>query len=144
MLVKKKYHFYAGHRNHVLEGKCSSWHGHRYGVEITIEPKRTTAGITMLFGDIDYEMEKILSKYDHSMLLCREDPYFEAMTSMKDYDGKRMKVVVFNEPTSVENLAQRLFEECLGAGLPMDSVRIQETDSSTVEYNIWDYEGDTQ
>tara|TARA_R110000824_G_scaffold147969_1_gene317547 strand:+ start:149 stop:583 length:435 start_codon:yes stop_codon:yes gene_type:complete len=143
VLIKKQYHFYAGHRNHELSGKCSSWHGHRYGITIVISPERTVAGITMLFADIDEVAEKIIKKYDHAMLISNQDPYFEAMVSMKDSDGNRMKVVVFDNQTSVENLAEKLYGELYLAGLPMDSILVKETDSSVVVYNHWDYKGET-
>ena len=143
MLIKRQYHFYAGHRNHELSGKCSSWHGHRYGITIVISPKRTIAGITMLFADIDGIAEKIIEKYDHAMLLSYQDPYFGAMRKMKDADGKKMKVVMFGNQTSVENLAEQLYHELYLAGLPMDSILVKETDSSVVVYNHWDYKGET-
>ena len=135
MLIKKQYHFYAGHRNHELSGKCSNWHGHRYGITIVIAPERTQAGVTMLFEDIDKIAEQIINKYDHAMLICNADVYFEQMISMKNADGNTMKVVIFDKPTSVENLAEKLFYELHIAGLPMDSVLIKETDSSVVVYN---------
>tara|TARA_R110000824_G_scaffold5263_4_gene24432 strand:+ start:5943 stop:6377 length:435 start_codon:yes stop_codon:yes gene_type:complete len=143
MIIKKKYKFYASHRNQLLCGKCSSWHGHRYGITVAIIPEKTVAGITMLFADIDDIAERVINEYDHACLIDRNDPYFEQMTEMQDNDERLMKFKVFDCPTSVENLAKELFHQFVIAGLPMDEIEVQETDSSLVIYNTWDYEGET-
>jgi 6-pyruvoyl-tetrahydropterin synthase len=144
MVIKKKYKFYASHRNQLLCGKCSSWHGHRYGITIAIIPEKSTAGITMLFADVDAIADKVIEEYDHACLIDKDDPYFEQMTSMVDGDQLPMKYKVFEEPTSVENLAGKLFHELFIAGLPMSEIEVQETDTSVVIYTALDYEGELQ
>jgi len=143
MIIKKKYKFYASHRNQYLCGKCGSWHGHRYGICISIIPQHSIAGITMLFSDIDAVADKVIEEYDHACLIDKNDPYFEQMTEMMDSDKRMMKFKVFDCPTSVENIAKEMFHEFVVMGLPMDEIEVQETDSSIVVYNTWDYKGET-
>lgn len=143
MRIEKSFKFYAGHRNESLEGKCSNLHGHRYGVTVVIEPKRTRAGITMLFADIDKIVESVLCQYDHSLLVSSADTILESLQRVTNSDGEAMKMVVFDEETSAENLAKRLYFEIKSAGLnELVELRIAETDSSVVIFDQTDYESE--
>jgi len=140
MRIEREYHFYAAHRNQTLGGKCANLHGHRYGVVVVIEPERTRAGITMLFSDIDRVVGPIIAAHDHSLLIDGSDPLFGALKSLSVLGNEgQTKMVVFDEETSVENLARSLYEQCADAGLPMSEVRVRETDSSVVIYDFEDY-----
>ncbi len=151
MRIEREYHFYAGHRNQTLGGKCANIHGHRYGVTVVIRPERTRAGITMEFADIDRTVKPILAYYDHALMIDRNDPLHAVLDenfdlhwgeTPPDYTGSPMKVVVFDEETSAENLARKLFTSFHRALLPVVEVRLRETDSSVVVYDIDDYRGD--
>ena len=153
MRIERNYHFYAGHRNQTLVDNCSNIHGHRYGITVVIQPERTTAGVTMLFGDIDKHVEPLISRYDHALMIDRNDPLYKLLASENQLlDGteppnlgrSRLKVVVFDEETSAENLARRLFNDLVDKSLPLIEVRVQETDSSVVIYDINDYRSDCQ
>ena len=107
----------------------------------------------MLFGDIDKHVEPLISRYDHALMIDRNDPLYKLLASENQLlDGteppnlgrSRLKVVVFDEETSAENLARRLFNDLVDKSLPLIEVRVQETDSSVVIYDINDYRSDCQ
>tara|TARA_Y100001973_G_C5209184_1_gene344100 strand:- start:28393 stop:28824 length:432 start_codon:yes stop_codon:yes gene_type:complete len=138
MKIEKKYHFYAAHRNQNLTGKCSSLHGHRYGVTVVIEAPRTRAGVTMLFADIDIKAGSVLQAYDHAAIIDRRDEVWSVIMKQTDHEGMPMRCVVLDCESSAENLAGVLFDEMLEAGLPIVELRLQETDSATVIYTLED------
>jgi len=136
MRIEKEYKFYAAHRNQNLEGKCNSLHGHRYGVTVVIQPERTIAGVTMLFADIDSIVEPVIAQLDHSCLVDINDPLIESMLMAG-------KTFCLDKETSAENLAEELFSILIGLGLPLVELRIKETDSTQVIYDIEDYDGNS-
>lgn len=136
MRIEKEYKFYAAHRNQSLEGKCNSLHGHRYGVTVVIKPERTSAGITMLFADIDDIVEPIIKELDHSCLVDINDPKAEQISITG-------KTYCFDGETSAENIAQELFCVFRELGLPIIELRLKETDSTLVIYDVEDYGSNT-
>ena len=138
MRIEKTFKFYAAHRNQSLEGKCSNLHGHRYGVTVVLEPERTRAGITMLFEDIDQAIEPIIARYDHGCLIDENDPALSSLSRIENNSGEPMKLIRMDGETSAENPAARLFEEIKVTGLPLVEIRLQETDSSVVIYDVMD------
>tara|TARA_R110000824_G_scaffold114279_7_gene264704 strand:+ start:474 stop:935 length:462 start_codon:yes stop_codon:yes gene_type:complete len=139
MILIRKKHFYAAHRNQSLRGKCSNIHGHRYGIEVHLQPTRTRAGVTMLFADVDKVVDPIIDEYDHSMLINARDPYLKDLKKIKNADGDPIKLVVMKHETSVENVAARLFKQLTEGGLPVVDVLVEETDSGTIVYTRTDY-----
>lgn len=86
--VGKQYTFEAAH---ALLGhpKCGFTHGHTYTLEVMVEGKRQGVwGFVIDFHDLDQEVKKVLSYYDHKDLSTKVMPY----------------------PT-VEEIASRLFDE---------------------------------
>ena len=151
MRIEREYHFYAAHRNQSLGDKCYNLHGHRYGITVVIQPQRTTAGVTMLFGDIDKHVEPLIRQYDHALMIDRSDPLHDLLaTENQLVDGTeppntgkaRLNVVVFEEETSAENLARRFFVSLLEKSLPLVEVRVRETDRSVVIYDMDDHRRD--
>lgn len=127
--IRKKYHFYAGHRNPSGGEKCGRLHGHNYRVNCEFKfTKINDGGITMLFSDIDNVVEPIIKQHDHMFLLDTNDPLKEVL----DFH---------NEPyyelpceSSAENMAILIYNEIKRAGLPICKIELQETESSTVIY----------
>lgn len=134
--IKKKYHFYAAHRNETLKDKCSNIHGHTYFVTVELTAfKNAQSGVSILFADIDKHIEPIIAKYDHAMLInMAGDTLFEYLKLFERETKEKLKMVTFHEPTSVENLAAHLWRDIVATGLPISRIKIKETNSSTVVY----------
>lgn len=142
MIIKKTYKFYAAHRNEELHDKCRNIHGHRYGIRCFFRVKRT-GSISTLFGDFDELIEPFLKReYDHAMLININDPLYDALCEYVRSSGDALKLKRFDEPTSVENLAQQLFSEISDMGFALERLEVQETDTSTVVYTRRDWLAD--
>jgi hypothetical protein len=73
MIIKKKYKFYAAHRNEELQDKCRNLHGHRYEVRCFFRTTRK-GSISTLFGAFDDRIEPFLKReYDHGMPIHVDD-----------------------------------------------------------------------
>lgn len=142
MIIQKTYKFYAAHRNEELFDKCRNIHGHRYGIRCFFRVKRT-GSISTLFGDFDERIEPFLKRqYDHAMLINVNDPLYDALTAYMRDSGDTLKLKRFDDPTSVENLAHKLFGEISEMGFILERLEIQETDSSTLVYTRRDWLAD--
>lgn len=127
--IEKKYYFYAGHRNKEAGIKCGRLHGHTYDVKCVFAFSEMNNGVTVLFGDIDKEVEPIIKHYDHHFLVYEEDPLAEVLESMNEPFRK----VPFE--TSAENMAIWLFNRIKReTELPIVRIEIAETKSSNVIY----------
>lgn len=139
MIIQKDYKFYAAHRNEELNDKCRNLHGHRYGIRCFFEVERNGA-ISTLFADFDQKVEPLLKQqYDHGMLINANDPLYETLCEHMRRTGENLKLKVFNVPTSVENLAHRLFTEITDLGFRLARLEIKETDTSVVSYTREDW-----
>jgi 6-pyruvoyltetrahydropterin/6-carboxytetrahydropterin synthase len=144
MIIQKEYKFYAAHRNEEIEGKCRNIHGHRYGVRCFFEVERT-GSYTTLFSDFDARVEPFLrEEYDHGMLLNVHDPLYETLCEHQARTGETFKFKLFDQPTSVENLAHKLFTEITEMGFRLNRLEIRETDTSVVEYTREDWVADNR
>lgn len=130
MVVEKKYHFYAAHRNHAGGLKCGRIHGHTYEVKCYFKfDKINEGGITCLFSDIDKLVEPIIKDYCHWFLLYEKDPLVDLLT-------------LANEPyislpfeTSAENMSMWLFTRIKNeTELPILKLELAETKSSNIIY----------
>ncbi len=122
MLIQKDYRFYAAHRNEELQDKCRNLHGHRYGIRCVFEVERTGSYST-LFGDFDAQIEPFLKEqYDHAMLIHVHDPLYETLVGHMQRTGETLRLVEFDRPTSVENLAHRLFSEITQMGFRLEAL----------------------
>lgn len=129
MVIEKKYHFYAAHRNKEAGEKCGRIHGHTYDVTCYFKFDSINNGLTMLFSDIDKITEPIIKQYDHYFLLYKEDSLCEVLN-------------LANEPyielpfeTSAENMAIWLFNQ-IANKLPIVKIELAETKTSKVVYEI--------
>ena len=144
MIIRKEYKFYAAHRNETLSDKCRNLHGHRYGIVCHFDVERD-GDISTLFGDFDAKVEPHLKvNYDHSMLINRYDPLFQALRNYSKQTGDELRLNVFDRPTSVENLAHKLFTEITELGFRLSLLEIRETDTSVVIYTREDWVADNR
>lgn len=128
MVIEKKYHFYAAHRNKEAGVKCGRIHGHTY--DVVCHFKFDYRGeINMLFSDIDNIVEPIIKRYDHYLILdSKEHELIEALNSIKE------EYIVVPFETSAENMAIFFFNEIASVKLPIVKIEINETKSSKVVY----------
>lgn len=138
--VEKNYHFYAAHRNERLENtKCANMHGHSYMVTFKFAFDNDDVdelGVTIPFETFDSVIEPIIKDtYCHSTFVNTED--VELCDCIAQFPKVFGKVVYFKGPTSVENLARKLFETICKTklGAIIDTVSVKETTSSLVSYN---------
>jgi len=144
MIIQKDYKFYAAHRNEELQDKCRNLHGHRYGITCFFEVERTGA-ITTLFGDFDAKIEPWLKEqYDHGMLIHKGDSLYETLQDHMERTGEELKLKMLDGPTSVENLAHKLFTEITEMGFTLNRLEVRETDSSVVIYTREDWVADNR
>ena len=128
MKIKKKYHFYAGHRNKSAGVKCGRLHGHTYDVEITLEFSKMKNGLTMLFSDIDLVCEPIIKYYDHYFIFKNDD----AMVELFELANEPYRSVPCE--TSAENMAILIYNK-IKEKLPIIEISLAETKTSKIIYN---------
>ena len=128
LTIEKSYHFYAAHRNEMLDDKCKNLHGHKYDVTCKFSfTEIGEDGVTMLFSDIDRRLEPLFkSELDHSTLMSFADPVKEALLS------HGQKVIELPHGTSVELLCGYLFDRVIDLIPSLISISIKETQSSLV------------
>ena len=144
MIIQKDYKFYAAHRNEELSDKCRNLHGHRYGLRCFFEVERQ-GSISTLFGDFDSVIEPYLKeRYDHAMLINIHDPLFETLTDHMRRTGENLRLNEFKMPTSVENLAHKLFTEITELGFHLRQIEVRETDTSVLTYTREDWISDNR
>ena len=133
MIINKKYHFYAAHRNPEGGEKCGRIHGHTYEIEcyFDFEYRDKESSVTVLFSDIDKLVEPIIKQHCHWFLLWEKDLLCELLD-------------LANEPylklpfiTSAENLSIWLFNRIkTETKLPISRIELAETKTSKVIYEI--------
>lgn len=130
MVIQKKYHFYAAHRNKAGGEKCGRIHGHTYEVICYFKfEKINDGGITCLFSDIDTLVEPIIKSYCHWFLIYENDP----LVSVLEMSNEPIKKLPFE--TSAENMAIWLFSQIkTETKLPIIKIELAETKSSNVVY----------
>jgi 6-pyruvoyl-tetrahydropterin synthase len=127
MIIEKKYHFYAAHRNKEAGVKCGRLHGHTYNVICHFKFTELTNGVTMLFSDIDKIVEPIIKQYDHYLLLHKEDTLCNALDLLNE------PYIKLPFETSAENMALWIFNQ-IKINLPITKIELAETKTSNVIY----------
>ena len=140
MLISKEFKFYAAHRNEEIGGKCANLHGHRYGLVCKFEVERVNS-VSTPFAEFDNHIGRLIAEqYDHGMLIHRDDPLYNTLKRHEQEHGEKFKMKILGGPTSVENLAHTLFTEISALGFRLVQLEVKETDTSTVEYTLEDWE----
>lgn len=90
------------------------------------------SSITTLFAELDAKVSPIMKSYDHGMMIDINDPLYKHLQSF----GETLKFKLFNGPTSVENLVEKLYWEIVKTtGLNVYAVEVDETKSSTMRFD---------
>lgn len=129
MIIKKQYHFYAAHRNELLNDKCYNLHGHVYRFKIYVETSINERGATILFNDIDKYVKPIIDSFDHGCFVHVKDK--KLMQALEILGTKKY---ILDAPSSTEVIAQSIFNILKNSGLPIVRIDLMETESSTIIY----------
>ena len=140
--IKRKYRFYAAHRNTATEDKCRNLHGHTYLIDVTFAMKEATDNFTVLFSDLDKVANPTIEALDHSTLMWENDKLLKYLTMYKNEHKDNIKIVTFPYETSCENLAKYIFTS-INLSLSQNKIKsevievsLQETTSGVVAYGI--------
>jgi 6-pyruvoyl-tetrahydropterin synthase len=125
--VTKAFHFYAAHRNPDAGRKCASIHGHRYGLQVSVQHPMV-GSVSILFSDLEDKVMSVIGLMDHSLILSSMDKALQTLVESGACD--RMYVVPFE--TSCENLASHICKKLIALGLNVTNLTLQETDTSSV------------
>lgn len=129
IIIEKKYHFYAAHRNKNAGEKCGRIHGHTYEVKCYFKFNELNNGLTVLFSDIDKLVEPIIKEYCHWFLLYENDPLVDVLELINE----PIKKLPFE--TSAENMSIWLYTRIKNeTNLPIYKIELAETKSSNVIY----------
>lgn len=127
MIVTKQFRFYAAHRNPEAGERCASIHGHRYGLDVSVQHPRS-GSVTILFSAVEEAVLSVVNDMDHALLLWSEDPAKPALIS----SGACSRVYEVPFQTSCENMAEHILERLVSRGLDVVSLTLKETDTSSV------------
>lgn len=109
--ITRLFEFDAGHRVYGHRGKCQHFHGHRYKLEVSIcSPGLDDLGMVLDFGLLKDIVDKIISRYDHNMIVYDKDPIAQCEEFWKLHNKK--PVIITLNPT-VENIIKVLASEII-------------------------------
>jgi 6-pyruvoyltetrahydropterin/6-carboxytetrahydropterin synthase len=128
--IVKRIDFCYGHRLLDYAGKCRNLHGHNGRVELEIAGRDLDARDMLAdFGDVKRAVKEwIDANLDHRMILRRDDPTLACLR------GAGEPVYVMDENPTAEAIAKLIYEQARASGLPVRSVRLWETSSSSAIY----------
>lgn len=123
-------HFCYGHRLLDYDGPCAHPHGHNGLVEIELErDDLDERGMVVDFGDVKREVKEwIDTMLDHQMLLRKDDPLAAWLAAQIE------PFYVMDDNPTAENIARVIFNYAEGQDLPVVSVRLWETPTSSATY----------
>lgn len=128
--VSKSIHFSYGHRLLKHEGKCKHLHGHNAVVQIECHSERLNdKSMVVDFDEISSSVKSwINANLDHRMILNEKDPLIETLKGMNE-----PFYVIQGDPTA-EFLSKTVYEIAKKSGLPVKSVTLWETPTSSASY----------
>ncbi len=128
--VCKEIHFCYGHRLMNYEGPCMHPHGHNARVEIHLMGKGLDPRDMLFeFGELKDRVKVWIDEtLDHKMLLRRDDPIVRPLRELGE------PLFLFDTNPTAEAIAKLIFEHCYEQHLPIEEVRVWETESSWASY----------
>jgi 6-pyruvoyltetrahydropterin/6-carboxytetrahydropterin synthase len=128
--VFKEIDFCYGHRLMDYDGPCMHPHGHNSRVEIHLVGETLDKShILFEFGDLKEIVKGWIDEHlDHKMLLRRDDPLVKPLQEL----GEPVYLMETN-PTA-EAIAKIIYDYCALRKLPIEEVRVWETDTSYAAY----------
>ena len=130
--VCKEIHFCYGHRLMNYDGPCMHPHGHNGKVEIHIKGEvLDQRHILFEFGDLKEVVKGWIDEtIDHKMLLRRDDPLVRPLQELGE------PVFLFDTNPTAEAIARLIYDHCVEKKLPIEEVKVWETESSFASYRI--------
>jgi 6-pyruvoyltetrahydropterin/6-carboxytetrahydropterin synthase len=128
--VCKEIPFCYGHRLMNYEGPCMHPHGHNGKAEIHLKGETLDDRYILFeFGDLKEIVKTWIDEtLDHRMLLRKDDPLLEPLRKLGE------PVTVFDVNPTAEAIAQRIYAYCREKKLPIEEVKVWETESSYASY----------
>ena len=142
--IRKKFRFEAAHRLMTsYSQKCQKVHGHSYVAEVFLQSNQLNEdGMVIDFGKLKNKLAEIFDKFDHSVVLCKDD---KIAANIGDKEQEQMidfgLVLVDWNPTA-ENMAKYFYYKIWEAmyadeelrGPELVAVRIHETETGWAQY----------
>lgn len=138
------------------QGRCQHLHGHSYKWEVTVaminkdNDGLDSRGMVLDFKDLKQVMMEYIDKYDHALILCKDDPLVEMCSKdplfskgglgyfLRSTAGKDPRLFVMSFNPTAENLvnfvAKELNDAMLLLGAYVKSVTVWETSSSSATW----------
>lgn len=143
MDITRRIEFDAGHRvpghrtpDGERPGPCSSPHGHRYRLEVTVNGDVPADGMVLDFGIVKRVlMDEVHAHLDHAMLVWALDETLRAAIST----DASWKVAVLPDPPTAENLAGYIARVIDGPladhGVELRHIRLYETPNCWADWS---------
>lgn len=138
--IRKQFKFECAHKLHQAfsKGCVEQIHGHSYIVEVYLRsPTLDLSGMVMDFGELKELVGEYFKRWDHSLILNREDVNRDNEEILREFN-KNLRIVDWN-PTAEE--MAREFYEFINAGLEkrkpeviLWKVRVHETTTGWAEF----------
>ena len=130
--VKKTLTFSYAHRLLKHQGKCMNYHGHNGVIEVLCE--NSSLDNRQMVVDFDEISEAVKdwidTQFDHAMIIGPNDPI---IPFLKKENQKHF--ITADEPTA-EAMAKLVFDQAKIANLPIKSVTLWETPTSSATIRI--------
>ena len=128
--VCKVIHFCYGHRLMNYDGPCMHPHGHNGRVEIYLASEQLDQRhILFEFGELKEVLKGwIDEQLDHKMLLRRDDPLVKPLQELGE------PVYLFDTNPTAEAIARLIYDHAIAKKLPVEEIRVWETESSWAAY----------
>jgi 6-pyruvoyltetrahydropterin/6-carboxytetrahydropterin synthase len=128
--VTKRIDFCYGHRLLDYDGLCKHPHGHNALAEIEVMTDQLDKrDMVCDFSEIKRRVKNwIDNTLDHRMVLRHDDPLVAPLQALGE------PVYLLDTNPTVERIARLIYDEAVGQGLPVVSVRVWETPTAFAEY----------
>ncbi len=112
------------------DGPCMHPHGHNARVDILLCGEQLDKRhILYEFGDLkDIVGKWIDDNLDHKMLLRKDDPLVKPLKELNE------PVFLFDTSPTAEAIAKLIYEYCVSKKLPIEEIRVWETETSYAAY----------
>lgn len=145
--ITKQFSFETGHALYGYDGKCRNVHGHSYKLAVTVigipitDSNNVKFGMVIDFTDLKKIVkEEIVNVFDHATVFNKNTPHVELAKELKDR-GHNVLLVDY-QPTSemmIIDFAKKI-KKRLPDNISLNSLKLQETDTSYAEWYAVDHE----
>lgn len=141
MIITRKVEFDYGHRLQNHPGKCSSYHGHRGVLEVSIDGDvKDSDGMVMDFSELKRSIDELMELWDHVMLVEVGDPFIRFCSLLTESTRHRNdpppRVCICDWPPTAENMAREATRYLIEyEKLPVVHVRLYETPNCWADWS---------